>query len=157
MKQRLDYFAKIPDVMKTILAFNTAAMGSGLERSLLHLVKLRASQINGCSYCVDMHSKEARKDGETEQRLYMVAAWKESPVFTDRERAAFAWTEAVTQLSKGGVSDALYEETRRYFTEEELVKLNAVVAVINVWNRFAVPFQTLHEVDSQSALKAAAE
>jgi len=154
MQQRLDYFGKAPKVMQSILDFNTAAMESGLEPSLLHLVKLRASQINGCSFCVDMHSREARQDGETEQRLYLVAAWKESPLFTDRERAAFAWTEAVTELSKAGVSDALYQATLQHFTPEELVKLNAVVAVINVWNRFAVPFHTLHPVNKP---KAAAE
>lgn len=147
MKQRLDYWKTEPKLMKAVLDFNTAAMESGLEHSLLHLVKLRASQINGCSYCVDMHSKEARKDGETEQRLYLVAAWRESPLFTERERAAFAWTEAVTEISHGGVSDALYEETRRHFSEEELVRLNAVVAVINVWNRFAIPFHTIHQAD----------
>ena len=107
MTPRMDYFAKAPELMRAVRALNQAVAESGLEKSLLHLVKLRASQINGCSYCVDMHSREARQDGETEQRLYLVAAWKESPLFTERERAAFAWVEAVTLIADDGVSDAL--------------------------------------------------
>src|SRR5690606_31421978 len=108
------------------------------ERRLLHLIKLRASQINGCSYCVDMHAHEARDDGESEQRLYLVAAWKESPLFTERERAAFAWVEAVTLISRDGVSDELYAATLKHFSEEELVKLTVAVAIINTWNRLSV-------------------
>ncbi len=144
MKERLDAFAKAPQLMKAVLALNQAVQESGLERGLLHLIKLRASQINGCSYCVDMHSHEARKDGESEQRLYLVAAWKESPLFTDRERAAFAWVEAVTLVAGGGVSDELYAATRRHFSEEELVKLTVAVAMINTWNRLSVAFHKLH-------------
>lgn len=130
--------------MRAQLALNKAVVECGLERSLLRLVKLRASQINGCSYCVDMHAHEAREDGETEQRLYLVAAWKESPLFTARERAAFAWTEAVTQISQGGVSDELYALAQEQFSEEELVKLSMAVAVINTWNRLSVSFHTIH-------------
>lgn len=144
MKPRLDYFSKAPELLKAQSALNKAVEDCGLERSLLHLVKLRASQINGCSYCVDMHAHEAREDGDTEQRLYLVAAWRESPLFTERERAAFAWTEAVTQVAHGGVPDALYALARAQFSEEELVKLTMAVAVINTWNRLSVSFRTIH-------------
>ncbi|CAM5596167.1 AhpD family alkylhydroperoxidase [Aquamicrobium terrae] len=151
MKPRLDYYSKVPELMKAQLALNKAVEESGLERSLLHLVKLRASQINGCSYCVDMHAHEARTDGESEQRLYLVAAWKESPLFTERERAAFAWTEAVTEISQNGVSDALYAEAREQFSEEDLVKLTMAVAVINTWNRLSVTFHAIHPVRKSEA------
>lgn len=144
MKSRLDYYPLVPDLIKALVALNKAVEDSGLERGLIHLVKLRASQINGCSFCVDMHSREARQEGETEQRLYLVAAWRESPLFSDRERAAFAWTEAVTQISQGGVPDALYDQARAQFTETELVQLTMVIAVINTWNRLSVSFHTIH-------------
>ena len=124
---------------------------SGLERSLLHLLKLRASQINRCSYCVDMHAREAREEGESEQRLYLVAAWKESPLFTHRERAAFAWVEAVTLISQGGVSDEMYAATLKHFSEEELVKLTVAVAVINTWNRLSASFRTIHPIRTAEA------
>ena len=146
MKPRLEYYSKAPELMNAQVALNKAVEESGLERSLLHLIKLRASQINGCSYCVDMHAHEARADGESEQRLYLVAAWKESPLFSQRERAAFAWTEAVTQIAHGGVSDALYNETRKQFSEADLVKLTMAVAVINTWNRLSVSFHAIHPV-----------
>jgi AhpD family alkylhydroperoxidase len=144
MKPRLDYQNKMPELIGAVRTLNTAVEESGLERSLLHLVKLRASQINGCSYCVDRHSREARKDGESEQRLYLVAAWKESPLFTERERVAFAWTEAVTLIAAGGVSDELYRAALTQFSEEELVKLTLAVSVINVWNRLSVSFRRIH-------------
>lgn len=144
MEQRLDYYAMVPEIMPALLAFNKAVENSGLERGLLHLVKLRASQLNGCSYCVDMHAHEARADGETEQRLYLVAAWQESSLFTPRERAAFAWTEAVTRISPENVSDQLYQATLEQFSEVELVKLTAAIAVINTWNRFGVAFRMQH-------------
>lgn len=149
MQTRLDYFPKAPELMKAVLALNKAVEESGLERSLLHLIKLRASQINGCSYCVDMHAHEAREDGETEQRLYLVAAWKESPLFSERERVAFAWTEAVTLISQGGVSDQLYATARRQFSEEELVRLTVAVSIINTWNRLSVSFHSIHPVREQ--------
>jgi AhpD family alkylhydroperoxidase len=151
MKPRLDYFAKAPELMQTVLALNKAVEESGLEMNLLHLIKLRASQINGCSYCVDMHSREARENGESEQRLYLVAAWKESPLFTERERAAFAWAEAVTLISQGGVSDELYAATLKHFTEEELVKLTVAVTIINTWNRLSVSFHSIHPVRTDEA------
>lgn len=150
MKQRLQFFAAAPELMKAVQILNQHVEKSGLEHSLLHLIKLRASQINGCSYCVDMHSREAREDGETEQRLYLVAAWKESPLFSERERAAFAWTEAVTLISNG-VSDELYAATRQHFSEEELTKLTVAVGMINVWNRLCVSFHALHPVPAAKA------
>jgi len=114
---------------------------SGLEHELLHLVKYRASQINGCAYCLDMHSKDARALGESEQRLYTVSAWRETPFFTPRERAALAWTEALTLISENGVPDELYEEVRQHFSEKELVDLTMAVVAINGWNRLAISFR----------------
>ncbi len=151
MKQRLQFFAKAPELMKQVRALNEAVENSGLEKSLLHLVKLRASQINGCSFCVDMHSKEALADGDTLQRVIMVSAWKESPLFSERERAALAYTEAVTLISDAGVPDALYEATLKHFSEEELVKLSVAISMINVWNRLCVPFHAIHPVETARA------
>lgn len=115
---------------------------SGLEASLLELVKIRASQINACAYCIDMHTKDARAAGETEQRIYALSAWRETPFFTERERAALAWTESVTLLSETHVPDEVYEAVRAVFEEEELVALTFAVIVINGWNRLAVPFRS---------------
>ncbi len=145
MKPRLQFFSVAPELMEQVRALNQAVEDCGLERSLLHLVKLRASQINGCSFCVDMHSKEAMQDGETQQRVFLVSAWKESPLFSERERAALAYTEAVTLIANAGVPDALYEETRKHFSDEELVKLSVAIGMINVWNRLCVPLRP-HEV-----------
>ena len=111
---------------------------SGLEHSLLELVKLRASQINGCAYCLDMHSKEARAEGETEQRIYVLSAWREAPFYTPRERAALEWTEAITLISKGGIAEELYATVREQFSEKELVDLTMAVVTINGWNRLAI-------------------
>lgn len=146
MQPRLDFWKADPKLLGAVAALNKAAMESGLEHSLGHLVKIRASQINGCSYCVDMHTKEARKDGESEQRLYLVSAWRESPLFTARERTALAWTEKLTLLASGPVDDALYAQTLEQFTEAELVKLSVLVGVINVWNRLCVSFHAIHPV-----------
>jgi AhpD family alkylhydroperoxidase len=152
MKQRLQFFARAPEIMKAVSALNKAVEECGLEVSLLHLIKLRASVINGCSYCVEMHSREARRDGETEQRLYLVSAWKESPLFSDRERAALAWTDAVTRIADNGVTDGLYAATLEHFSEEELVKLTAALGMINTWNRLCISFHAIHPM---SAAKAA--
>lgn len=154
-KPRLEYFKLAPALLEAQLALNKAVETSGIEPALLHLVKLRASQINGCAYCVDMHSHEARADGETEARLYLVAVWRESHAFTARERAAFAWTEAVTLISQGGVPDALYDEVRAQFPDAELVRLTMAVAVINTWNRLAVAFHSVHPDRSRPATPAA--
>ena len=131
-----------PDGMKAMLAVEASIKSSGLEHSLLELVKLRASQINGCAFCIDMHTKDARAAGETEQRIYALNAWRETPFFTERERAALAWAEAVTHIS-GGVSDDLYAEARQQFSEKELVDLTWAVAAINAWNRVAISFRSV--------------
>ena len=115
---------------------------SKLEPALIELVKMRASQINGCAYCIDMHSKDARAEGETEQRLYALSAWEETPFFTDRERAALALTEAITLISEGHVPDAVYEKARLSFSEEELVNLTLAIVTINGWNRLAITFRS---------------
>lgn len=146
MQQRLDYFSKAPTLMQSVLDLNEAVERSGLEKSLLHLIKLRASQINGCSYCVDMHAHEALEDGDSLQRVIMVAAWKESPLFTTRERAALAWTEALTLVAQDGVSDPLYAETRACLGEEDTVKLSVAVSIINTWNRLSIAFRTIHPI-----------
>lgn len=140
MNQRLDYSKAAPGAIKTISDMNRYSSNCGLEHSLLELVKMRASQINGCAYCIDMHSKDARSAGESEQRLYGLAVWRETSYYTERERAALALTEAVTQISNGPVSEALYAEAREQFTDEELVNLMTAISVINIWNRFAITF-----------------
>ena len=116
---------------------------SKLEPSLLELVRMRASQMNGCAFCLDMHSKDARAAGETEQRLYTLSAWRETPFFTARERAALAWTEAITQISSSNAPDEIYEEARKEFTEEELVNLTVAIVAINGWNRLAIGFRSV--------------
>jgi AhpD family alkylhydroperoxidase len=151
MQQRIKFQGFAPDVMKQVYALNKAVDECGLEKGLLHLVKLRASQINGCSFCVDMHSKEAMRDGDSQRRVFLVSAWKESPLFTDRERAAFAYTDAVTRISEQGVPDALWQATRQHFSEEELVKLTVAIGMINVWNRVSVSFHAIHPVDHAKA------
>lgn len=140
MKKRLDYNKVDPTALKGMLALEGYVKNSGLEFSLYELVKLRASQINGCAYCIDMHSKDARKGGETEQRLYLLSAWKETSFFSERERAALAWTEALTLISENEISDELYEKVRAQFTEKEHVALTMAIVAINGWNRLAIGF-----------------
>ncbi len=144
MEPRLNYWGKSPEIMQATLALNTAIEASGLEKSLIHLVKLRASQINGCAFCVDLHTREARKDGETEQRLYLVSAWHDSFLYSARERAGFAWTEALTRLGRDTPSDALFDATLTEFSEAELVDLTALITMINTWNRYSIAFRALH-------------
>jgi len=138
---RIEYAAVAPGALRAMYGLEEYVRQSGLEHELLELVKLRASYVNGCAYCVDMHTKDARAAGETEQRLYGVAVWHETPFFTPRERAALAWTEAVTDIARGAVSDELYASTREHFTEVELVNLTMAVIAINGWNRLAITFQ----------------
>jgi AhpD family alkylhydroperoxidase len=142
MEQRLNYATAAPGGVKAMLDLEKYVRGCGLEHSLLELVKMRASQINGCAYCLDMHSKDARAAGETEQRLYGLSAWEEAPYYTDRERAALAWTEAVTRVADSHVPDAVYEAVRPHFSEKELADLTFAIIAINGWNRLAVPFRT---------------
>jgi len=142
MKPRLEAQKASPAAYAAMLGMEAfVRKASRLEPSLIELVKMRASQVNGCAYCIDMHSKDARAEGETEQRLYALSAWRETPFFTDRERAALAWTEAVTLITEGHVSDAVYEEAKQRFSDEELVNLTLVVITINGWNRIAIPFR----------------
>jgi len=142
MEPRLNYPKLAPEAARALYTLETYLAGCGLEHSLRELVKIRASQINGCAFCLDMHTKDARAAGETEQRIYALNAWRETPFFTDRERAALAWAEAVTQIGDG-VSDALYEKTKEHFSEKELVDLTWAVAAINAWNRVAVSFRSV--------------
>ncbi|HEX9331573.1 MAG TPA: carboxymuconolactone decarboxylase family protein [Anaerolineales bacterium] len=138
MKQRLDYSKVLPEGMRVVNALDRYSQNCGLEPSLLDLIKLRASQLNGCAYCVDMHSKDARAGGETEQRLYNLSVWRETPYYTDRERAALAFTEAVTLIADKRVPDEVYEPARQQFSDEELVKLMIAIVTINAWNRFTI-------------------
>lgn len=142
MTQRLDYKAASPAAFKAMLDLETYARGSGLEHSLLELVKMRASQINGCAFCLNMHSRDARAAGETEQRLYVLQAWREAPLYSERERAALAWTEALTRISTDPVSDELYTDVRRHFDEKGIVDLSLAIIAINGWNRLAIPFRS---------------
>jgi AhpD family alkylhydroperoxidase len=141
VQQRMEYVKTSPEPIRAMYALGGYLAGCGLESSLLELVKIRASQINGCAFCIDMHTKDARAEGETEQRIYLLNAWRESPFFTDRERAALAWTEAVTRIADGGPSDEVYEEARGQFTEKELVDLTWAAVTINSWNRLAISFR----------------
>lgn len=143
MKVRLNYGEVAPKAIKGMLELEKYVHGSGLDPTLYELVKTRASQINRCAYCLDMHTKDAREAGETEQRLYGLNAWREAPYYTEKERAALEWTEVLTQISENDVSDSLYEATRKYFTEEELVTLTMAIIAINGWNRLAISFRTL--------------
>ena len=143
MHQRLDYKLASPEAFKAMLHTQNQVHKSGLEDSLLELVKSRASQINGCAWCLDMHTKDARARGETEQRLYLLSVWREAPCYSARERAALAWTEAVTQIATThDVPDAVYEEVRRHFDEKALVDLTLAIVAINGWNRMNVAFRT---------------
>lgn len=141
MKERLNYAAVSPKGVEAMRALETHVRQSGLDHSLLELIKTRASQINGCAFCLDMHTKDARAAGETEQRLYGLSAWREAPYYNARERAALAWTEAVTLVSESHVSDDAYEEVRRHFDEPELVNLTMAIVAINGWNRLAIAFR----------------
>jgi AhpD family alkylhydroperoxidase len=138
MEERIQYAKVAPGTYHAMLGLEHYLHECGLEEALLHLIKLRTSQINGCAYCLDMHWKDLRALGETEQRLYSLDAWRECPYYTDRERAALAWTEAVTLISAGHVPDSVYEEVRPHFSEKELADLTFAVATINAWNRLAI-------------------
>jgi AhpD family alkylhydroperoxidase len=142
MQTRLDYGKAAPGSVQAMYKLEKYVEESGLERPLLELVKTRVSQINGCAFCIDMHTKDARAAGETEQRLYGLSAWREAPYYSERERAALAWAEVVTLISQTHASDEEYEAARVQFGEEELVKLTMAVIAINGWNRLAIAFRT---------------
>ena len=138
MEPRIDYAKYALDAQKSLFALEKYIFASGLDHKLLHLVKLRASQINGCAFCIDMHSKDARALGETEQRLYALDAWRETPFYTERERAALEWTESLTLVSQTHVPDETYEQVRTHFSEKEIIDLSLAASVINLWNRIAI-------------------
>ena len=149
MKPRFNFAKAAPDAYKAVAALDHYVVHeSGLDHRLIHLIKLRASQINGCAYCVDMHVKEARRGGLSEQWINLVCAWRESPVFDARERAVLAWTEALTNIARSGAPDADFEPLREHFSDEEITKLSFASSVINVWNRLAVGFRSLQPVDA---------
>ncbi|WER47449.1 carboxymuconolactone decarboxylase family protein [Cupriavidus sp. WKF15] len=143
MQHRLDFYKASPAAIKAVMALEEQIGKSGLEQSLVELVRLRASQINGCAYCIDMHTRDARKHGEDDRRLATLSVWHETPFFTERERAALAWTEAVTLVSQDHVPDAVWEAVRPHFEDAELVNLTLLVNAINTWNRFAIAFRKM--------------
>jgi AhpD family alkylhydroperoxidase len=153
MEQRIDLTKHALDAQESLYALEKYIANSGLDHKLIHLLKMRASQINGCAYCIDMHSKDARALGESEQRLYELNAWRERPFYTDRERAALEWTESLTLVSQTHVPDEVYESVK-HFSEKEIVDLSILVSVINVWNRLAISARTLP--DTYKAQQAAA-
>jgi AhpD family alkylhydroperoxidase len=152
MKPRMNFFEAAPDTLKALRALEAQIQSTGLEKSLIEIVKIRASQINGCAFCLNMHTEDARKRGETEQRIYLISAWRESPLYTDRERAALAWTEAVTLISETHAPDDVYEAVRAQFSEEETVNLTMLIATINAWNRLAIAFRAIHPVKVKASV-----
>jgi AhpD family alkylhydroperoxidase len=154
MKQRMNYFQAAPETVNALMALENQVTSSGLEQSLIELVKTRASQINGCAFCINMHTQDARKHGETEQRLYLLNAWREAPVYTERERAALAWTDALTLISQTHAPDDVYQEVRAQFSEAETVNLTMLIATINAWNRLAISFRSMPPVKVKSASAA---
>ncbi len=151
VKERMNTRTAAPEAMKPLLALQRYTESCGLEQSLLELVKTRASQINGCAFCIEMHTREARAMGESEARLYLLSAWRESPLYTPRERAALAWTEALTLVADSHVPDDVYEEARTQFSEKDLANLSVAIGMINVWNRLQVGFRALHPVQKVTA------
>jgi AhpD family alkylhydroperoxidase len=143
MKSRIEYAQVAPGAVEAMHALEKYVRTCGIEPKLLELIKIRASQINGCAYCLDMHTKDARTQGETEQRIYALNAWRETPFFTEKERAALAWTESVTQVSTSQVPNEVYEIVRQYFDEKEIVNITTAIVAINGWNRFAVSFRSV--------------
>ncbi len=154
MKPRMNFYQAAPETIKALTAVETQIQSSGLEQSLIELVRTRASQINGCAFCINMHTQDARKHGETEQRLYLLNAWREAPVYTDRERAALTWTEAVTLISETHAPDDAYEELRNHFSEAEAVNLTILIGTINAWNRLAISFRAVPPAKARAATAA---
>lgn len=151
MTPRLNHFAAATDTMQAMLDLSAKASATGLEPSLVELVKIRTSQINGCAFCLHMHTRDAREHGETEERLYLLDAWRESPLYSDRERAALTWTEALTLVAQTRAPDEAYDVLKAQFSEAEQVKLTLLIVTINGWNRFAVGFRALHPVGKSRA------
>jgi len=151
MTTRLNPFIKAPNLVQLLVEFGTKVAGLGLEKSLVELVKIRASQINGCAVCLSMHTREARQAGETEERLLMLDAWRESPLYTARERAALAWTEALTLIATSHAPDDVYAQVKAEFTDEESVKLSLMIAVINMFNRLGVGYRIAPMLERKAA------
>jgi AhpD family alkylhydroperoxidase len=149
--QRIDTSKVSPAAYKAVAALEAYVEQSGLDAKLLHLIKIRASQINGCAYCIAMHTRDARKLGESDERMHLLDAWREAPVFSARERAALAWTEALTLIARDHVPDAVFDEVRKQFSEKEIVDLTAAVCAINTWNRIAISFRATPQVESKRA------
>ena len=143
MKPRIDFYTASPDALKAMIALETAVSKLPLEKTLIELVKLRASQINGCAFCIDMHTADAIKGGETPRRLFAVTAWREAPFFTDRERAALAWTESMTLVSQTHAPDEDYEMATAQFSPKEMIDLTVAITTINAWNRLAIGFRKM--------------
>jgi AhpD family alkylhydroperoxidase len=142
----MNYYQAAPETLKALVAVDAQIRASGLEQSLIELVKIRASQINGCAYCIAVHTDDARKHGESEQRIYLLDAWRESPLYSERERAALAWTEALTLVSQTHAPDADYEAVHAEFSDTELANLTVLIATINAWNRIGIGFRAVHPV-----------
>lgn len=154
MQTRINPYHAAPEIMRAQGALEAAVQGSGLDAGLVELIKTRVSQINGCAFCIHMHTRDARKRGETEERLYLLDAWRESSLYTAMERAALAWAEALTLISETHAPDAVYEEARSHFDEVSLVKLTILVTTINAWNRIAIGFRMQHPVRAAAAASA---
>jgi AhpD family alkylhydroperoxidase len=150
MKARMSPYAVAPNALKVMLEFSQKVSELGLEKTLQELVKIRASQLNGCAFCIHMHTRDARANGETEERIYLLDGWRESSLYTERERAALGWTEALTLVSQTHAPDEDYAALVPHFTEEEIVKLTLLIGMINTWNRIAVGFRSQHPVAARS-------
>ena len=150
-EQRLDFRAAAPQAYAAVSGVERYIQSCGLEKSLIELVKMRASQINGCAYCLDMHSRDARRSGETEQRLYVLTAWRESPLYSPRERAALAWTECLTNVAAAGAPDDAYAALELHFSAKEIVELSILIGLINLWNRLAIGMRAQHSVSAAAA------
>jgi AhpD family alkylhydroperoxidase len=151
MKPRLNPVQASPETIKAVIALEDHLVNSGLERSLYYLVKTRASQINGCAYCIHMHTRDARAHGESEERLYLLSAWRESPLYSERERAALAWTESLTLIAETHAPDDVFEDVKKHFSDDEMVKLTILIGTINTWNRLAISFRSVHPVKAVEA------
>jgi AhpD family alkylhydroperoxidase len=151
MQARLNAFQAAPDLMKAVLALSEASKASGIETSIKELVKIRASQINGCAFCLEMHTREARALGESEERIYLLNGWRESPLYNERERAALEWTESLTLLTQTHAGDDAYAAARKQFSDQELAELTVGIGLINLWNRIQVGFRAIHPVQKSKA------
>ena len=154
MKPRMNIYQVAPDGLKGLMAVEASIEKSGLERGLIEMVKLRASQINGCAYCIHMHVQDAVKHGESHMRLHLLDAWRESPLYTDRERAALNWTESLTRIAQTGAPDADYELLRQHFNEAEIAYLTLLIGAINTWNRVAIGLRAVHPAAERKAAAA---